>query len=169
MNQEKIGKFIADCRKEKELTQLQLAEKLNISNRAVSKWETGKSCPDASLMLELCDILGITVNELLSGERITMEDYKKNAELNLVTMKNADENMERKIKFLGRFMLFGYGLLGICAIAIFGYHCYLNYTDINYNGEYFIMLRPLFFIMAILGVSSAFVFDFLDKYDIVRK
>ena len=73
MDQEKIGKFISLCRKEKNLTQVQLAEKLNITNRAVSKWETGKSCPDVSLMLELCDILGITVNELLSGERITME------------------------------------------------------------------------------------------------
>ncbi len=67
MDQEKIGKFIADCRKEKGLTQLQLAEKLGISNRAVSKWETGKSCPDVSLMLELCSVLEITVNELLSG------------------------------------------------------------------------------------------------------
>lgn len=77
MDQEKIGKFIADCRKEKGLTQLQLAEKLGISNRAVSKWETGKSCPDVSLMLELCSVLEITVNELLSGERILMEDYQK--------------------------------------------------------------------------------------------
>lgn len=77
MNQEKIGLFIADCRKEKGLTQLQLAEKLNITNRAVSKWETGKSCPDVSLMLELCNTLGITVNELLSGERMLMEDYQK--------------------------------------------------------------------------------------------
>ncbi|MDE6314353.1 MAG: helix-turn-helix domain-containing protein [Lachnospiraceae bacterium] len=72
MNQEAIGKFISTCRKDKGLTQIQLAEKLNITNRAVSKWETGKSCPDASIMLNLCDILGITVNELLSGERISM-------------------------------------------------------------------------------------------------
>jgi len=80
MNQEKIGKFIAECRKEKNLTQLQLAEKLNISNRAVSKWETGKSCPDVSIMMELCGILGINVNELLTGERIIMENYQKKAE-----------------------------------------------------------------------------------------
>ena len=60
MNQEAIGKFIAACRKEKNLTQMQLAEKLNITNRAVSKWETGKSCPDVSIMMKLCDILGIT-------------------------------------------------------------------------------------------------------------
>ena len=84
MEQEMIGKFISACRKEKGLTQMQLAEKLNITNRAVSKWETGKSMPDVSLMLDLCNILGITVNELLSGERIIMEDYQKRAEENLM-------------------------------------------------------------------------------------
>lgn len=70
MNQIKIGKFIADCRKEKSLTQSQLAEKLNITDRAVSKWETGRAMPDSSLMLELCDILDITVTDLLNGERV---------------------------------------------------------------------------------------------------
>ena len=69
MEQAMIGKFISACRTEKGLTQMQLAEKLNITNRAVSKWETGKSMPDVSLMLDLCNILDITVNELLSGER----------------------------------------------------------------------------------------------------
>ena len=77
MNQEMIGKFISSCRKDKGLTQMQLAEKLNITNRAVSKWETGKSLPDASIMLDLCEVLGITVNELLCGERIAMENYQK--------------------------------------------------------------------------------------------
>ena len=66
----KIGKFISACRKEKGLTQAQLAEKFGITDRAVSKWETGKSVPDASIMLELCEQLGINVNELLSGETI---------------------------------------------------------------------------------------------------
>lgn len=75
MNQVMIGKFIAKCRKEKELTQAQLAERLGITDRAVSKWETGKSMPDASVMLELCEILGITVNELLSGEKVDENNY----------------------------------------------------------------------------------------------
>ncbi len=79
MNQEAIGKFISTCRKEKGLTQTQLAEKLNITNRAVSKWETGKSVPDAAIMLDLCEILDVSVNELLSGERIAMENYQKKA------------------------------------------------------------------------------------------
>ncbi len=77
MNQTEIGKFIAKSRKAKKLTQAQLAEKLNITDRAVSKWETGKSMPDSSIMLDLCEILGITVNELLSGEEIDMESYEK--------------------------------------------------------------------------------------------
>lgn len=70
MNQIKIGKFIAECRKEQNLTQLELAEKLNITDRAVSKWETGRSMPDSSIMLELCGILKITVTDLLNGERV---------------------------------------------------------------------------------------------------
>lgn len=86
MNQTEIGKFIAKCRKEKKLTQAQLAEKLNITDRAISKWETGKSMPDSSIMLELCEILGITVNELLSGEEIDMESYEKKADENLIAL-----------------------------------------------------------------------------------
>lgn len=73
MDQIKIGKFIAACRKKASLTQAQLAEKMNITDRAVSKRKTGKSLPDSSIMLELCDILGITVNDLLSGELVSME------------------------------------------------------------------------------------------------
>lgn len=95
MDQKAIGTFIAACRKEKNLTQMQLAEKLNITNRAVSKWETGKSCPDVSIMLELCDILGITVNELLSGERITMENYQKKAEENLVELQQKKDKAQK--------------------------------------------------------------------------
>lgn len=91
MDQVKIGRFVAECRKAKGLTQAKLAEALNITDRAVSKWETGKSMPDSSLMLELCGLLGITVNELLSGEHIAMENYNKIAEENLVELKRREE------------------------------------------------------------------------------
>ena len=87
MDQVKIGRFVAERRKAKGLTQAKLAEMLGVTDRAVSKWETGKSMPDASLMLPLCEILGISVNELLSGERIEMENYNKVAEENLVELK----------------------------------------------------------------------------------
>ena len=77
MNQKKIGRFIASCRKECGYTQAALGEKLGITDRAVSKWETGKSIPDASIMIELCNLLKISVNELLTGEHIVMENYKE--------------------------------------------------------------------------------------------
>ena len=86
MDQVKIGKFISSCRKEAGLTQAALADRLGITDRAVSKWETGKSLPDASIMIELCKILNIDVNELLTGEHITMENYKDKAEENLLEM-----------------------------------------------------------------------------------
>lgn len=169
MNQEKIGKFIAACRKEKSYTQAALAEKLGITDRAISKWENGKSLPDASIMLELCNELGITVNELLSGERLDMEHYQKNAENNLLAMKQKDEKMEHKLHIMGHVFMAEYGILGIVAVIIFAYHLYLNYTDINYNGEYFGMLCPLFIIMAFLGVLSCALMIFLKKYDIIKK
>ena len=79
MDQVKIGRFIADCRKKANLTQMQLAEKLGITDRAISKWETGKSMPDSSIMLELCGTLDITVNDLLSGEVINENNSNSNA------------------------------------------------------------------------------------------
>ena len=97
MDQIKIGKFIASCRKQKNLTQMQLAEKLNITDRAVSKWETGKGMPDSSIMLDLCNELGISVNELLCGEVIKMEDYNKKAEENLIEMKKQKEEADKKM------------------------------------------------------------------------
>lgn len=97
MDQIKIGKFIASCRKERGMTQANLAEKLRISDRAISKWETGKSMPDSGIMLELCDLLKINVNELLSGERIMTEAYDKRAEENLLAMKQEVEEKNRQM------------------------------------------------------------------------
>ena len=97
MDQLKTGMFISELRKEKSLTQAQLAEKLGITDRAVSKWETGRSLPDAAIMLELCEILGITVNELLSGERLNMEQFDKKFEENLLEMKKQKEESDRKL------------------------------------------------------------------------
>lgn len=97
MDQIKIGKFIASCRKELGMTQANLAEKLGISDRAISKWETGKSMPDSGLMLELCYLLKINVNELLSGERIMTEAYDKRAEANLLAMRQEVEKKNRQM------------------------------------------------------------------------
>ena len=97
MDQIKIGRFITEKRKERNLTQMQLAEKLGITDRAVSKWETGKSLPDASIMLELCSILGITVNELLTGEELFMKNYDEMSERNLIGMVRQKEEADRKM------------------------------------------------------------------------
>jgi transcriptional regulator with XRE-family HTH domain/DNA-directed RNA polymerase subunit RPC12/RpoP len=97
MDLNKIGKFIADCRKNKNLTQEQLAEKLNITDRAVSKWERGLSLPDASIMLSLCNILDINVNELLSGEMIDKKDSKETTDKLLLEMARRDEIKNKKL------------------------------------------------------------------------
>ena len=95
MDQIKIGKFIAACRKEKNLTQMQLSEILGITDKAISKWERGISMPDSSIMLELCDILCISVNELLSGEKISMEN---NDEKNKQLLLDMAKELEKKNK-----------------------------------------------------------------------
>ena len=97
MDQVKIGKFIADRRRKANYTQLQLAEKLGITDRAISKWETGKSLPDSSIMLELCGALGITVNDLLSGEVVIMDNYNKNLENNLLEMIKQKEEADKRL------------------------------------------------------------------------
>lgn len=104
MDMVKTGKFIAKCRKDAGLTQAALAEKLGITDRAVSKWETGKSLPDASIMLELCGILGINVNELLAGEKIAMENYKEIAEKNLAEIINIEKTKNTRLIKAERFI-----------------------------------------------------------------
>ena len=106
MDQIKIGRFIAVCRKKSNLTQMQLAEKLGITDKAVSKWERGMAMPDTSIMLELCDILGISVNELLSGEKIIMENNNTKNEQLLLDMA---KELEKKNKTIW---------LSMCAIMI---------------------------------------------------
>lgn len=93
----KIGKFIANRRKEAGLTQAQLAQRLNITDRAVSKWETGRAMPDSSIMLALCEVLSISVNDLLSGEVIPSTDYRDELEKKLVEMVKQKEQNDRQL------------------------------------------------------------------------
>lgn len=97
MDQQKIGRFIAECRKKQGLTQMQLAEKLNITDRAVSKWETGRSLPDSALMMELCEILNITLIDLFSGEVISVDNYNEKLEKNLLEMVKQKEESDRRM------------------------------------------------------------------------
>ncbi len=120
MNQERIGKFIATCRKEKKITQSGLAEKLGVTDRSVSNWETGKNMPDLSLFKPLCEILGITINELLSGERLDKEKYQEKFEENIVN--TIDYSTKKISKYRGLIstiiMIFGL-FISISAIMIF--------------------------------------------------
>ena len=97
MDQIKIGKFIADERKRKGYTQKQLSEKLEISDKTISKWERGNGFPEVSLLLPLCNELEITVNELLSGERVSEEEYLKKAEKNMVNLVREAQESKKKI------------------------------------------------------------------------
>lgn len=97
MDQIKIGRFIAERRKKANLTQAQLAEKLGITDRAVSKWETGRSLPDASLMLDLCGLLGINVNDLLSGEVVTVKNYDEKIEKTIIELAKEKERADKRL------------------------------------------------------------------------
>lgn len=99
MEQKKIGTFIATCRKQHGMTQVQFAEKLGVTNKAVSKWETGKCMPDASLFDDICLLLNITLNELFAGERIASDDIPKKAEENLKSMALEYQKGNQKIVF----------------------------------------------------------------------
>ena len=118
MDQVKIGKFISQMRKEKGLTQKQLGEELLISDKTVSKWETGKGMPEVSLMLPLCEKLGINVNELLTGERIPEEDYKKKAEENIMNiMREKEESIKKVIIEAVAFVITVLACVAIIAVA----------------------------------------------------
>lgn len=100
MDTVKISKLIAKCRKEKNLTQRELAEKMGVSDKSVSKWENGKCLPDVSLYMELCEILGITINEFFLGEKIQDNDFKERADQNLLkALENSNFTLEEKIRY----------------------------------------------------------------------
>lgn len=143
MNQEKIGKFIAEKRKEKKLTQAQLGEKLGVSDRSVSKWENGKCMPDLSLFEPLCKELEIKVNELLSGEQISRDNYQAISEENIInTIDYTNQKIVDKNKKLGVILLvFGF-LIVLTAISIFP-------SESNWSSFYSIFG----IIVALIGIS----------------
>ena len=116
MDQIKIGKFIAQMRKDQGLTQRQLAELLSISDKTVSKWECGKGLPEASLMLPLCDALHMTVNDLLTGEKISPSEYQKNAEENMMGL--LKENEENKKRMALSVICGVITIIAVCALVV---------------------------------------------------
>ena len=120
MNQEKIGKFIADCRKDKKMTQSELAEKLGVTDKSVGNWENGRNMPDLSLFKPLCDELGITINDLLSGEKIKKNHYQEKFEENIVnTIDYSTKKINKYSNVIGLlFVIFGL-FISMSAIMIF--------------------------------------------------
>lgn len=144
MDQIKIGQFISQMRKDKGLTQRQLADELLISDRTVSKWETGKGMPDVSLMMPLCEILGISVNELLSGEKLSDEEYRQKAEENIVNILGEKKTNIKRLLTSGTIFIVSGIAAGLnCAAIAFG----------NLNGKAAIMLAVSAVITALLGVA----------------
>ena len=120
MNQEKIGKFIAECRKRQNMTQKELAESLGVSDRTVGNWENGRNMPDLSLFKPLCDKLNIAINDLLSGEIVEENLYQEKLEENIVkTINYSNKKIERKSNIIGVTLIVIGVLIAISAIAIF--------------------------------------------------
>ncbi len=177
MNQIDIGKFIADCRKEKGLTQAQLAEKLSITDRAVSKWECGKCMPDSSIMLELCKILDVSVNELLSGERIEMDNYDEKASQNLIELKRKDENNMAKNTVISIVytvtMVIGILVCCICDVAVSGALTWslitLSSILVAWIASFPIILLGKRGVLISMGSISIFIIPFLYILSILVK
>ncbi|MGN0553576.1 MAG: helix-turn-helix domain-containing protein [Oscillospiraceae bacterium] len=150
MDQIKIGQFIAQIRKEKGLTQRQLADELLISDRTISKWETGKGLPEVSLMLPLCEILGINVNELLSGERLSDDEYIKKAEENIVNILGEKQTNIKRILTSGTIFVITGIAVGLNYSAVFSGSLELKPT---------ILLIISAVITSVLGIILGFTVD----------
>ena len=120
MNQEKIGKFIAECRKNKNMTQQDLAEKLCVSDRSIGNWENGRNMPDLSLFKSLCTELDISLNDLMSGEKVKEKEYQERLEENIInTIDYTNKKIENKNNFIGLLLVVFGVLISITAIGIF--------------------------------------------------
>lgn len=120
MNQEKIGKFIAKCRKNKNMTQQQLAEKLGVSDRTIGNWENGRNMPDLSLFKPLCGELNISLNDLMSGEKVKEKDYKEKLEENIINaIDYTNKKIENRNNFIGLILITFGVLISITAVSIF--------------------------------------------------
>lgn len=156
MNQEKIGAFIARRRKEKKLTQAKLASYLGITDRAVSKWERGKGLPDPVYMLELCRLLDISVNELLTGEFIEETKYQQKAEDNLLIMAKQEVKQTKK-------MFFYENVIGIGSTIIFAILIFMSVYFVE-NGGIKILLFIFAFLFLITGISIALKIETEEGY-----
>lgn len=174
MEQEKIGKFIAQQRKEKQLTQKQLGEALGISDKTVSKWETEHGLPDISMIMPLCEILDINVNELLSGQHLTQDTYNEKAEENIMNlMKDSEEQKRRNVKDIIASIVLIVGSVGFflslqLASITSIIDNIIHFTDIVAFGQIvFLLIFSLYFSGYLKAFGHAFVL--LHKSDSRQK
>lgn len=146
MNQVKIGKFISEKRKERGMTQFELAEKLNITDRSISKWETGACLPDAYNMLELCKILGVSINDLFSGEVVDQKNSEKKLESNLLTMIKIKDQTDKKLFMAG-------AVIGILATIIL-----LSFSAVAYYVEMAEWMRNALVVMGFVICMMGILF-----------
>ena len=145
MDQVKIGKFIKEKRKEKKITQSELAEKLNVTDRAISKWENGICMPDSGIITELCKILNITINDLFSGEVVDMKDSEKRLEKNLIEIIKLKEHKDKQLLSLEIFI----GIL----VSIILFACVFVASFTNIKDIYRLLLIVVGFIPFIIGIT----------------
>lgn len=120
MNQEKIGKFIAESRKMKKMTQNELAEKLGVTDKSVSNWENGRNMPDLSIFKPLCELLDITINDLISGEKVSKDNYQEKLEENIIsTIDYTNKKLSKKNNVIGIILIVFGIILAITALTIF--------------------------------------------------
>ncbi|MDE6387889.1 MAG: helix-turn-helix domain-containing protein [Lachnospiraceae bacterium] len=155
MDQIKIGRFIAESRKSRNLTQRQLADALSISDKTISKWECGKGLPEASLLIPLCEALNITVNDLLSGEKIFPTDYQKKAEENMMSLvKENEENRKRMMSSIITSMI---TIIAVCALIVIA--AYIELPTIVRIG-----LIAFSVVVAVAGIAVAAMLDIKAGY-----
>lgn len=160
MNQEKIGKFIAERRKEKNMTQKQLAEKMWVTDKTTSRWENGKTMPDYSLLKDLCNKLDTNVNEFLSGEKIENGKYINRAEENLMLLTKQIEKRKRILKIIQRILL-----ISVCVLFVFNIIFNSIYGDNWDKSNMIYMTYIIMFINFVTAVIMSFLnFDNKHRY-----
>jgi len=150
MDQRKIGGFIAEMRKQQKLTQRQLADALSISDKTVSKWECGKGLPEISLMMPLCGVLQITVNDLLSGERVAEVEYQKKAEENMMNLMK--ENEENKKQIILSVICGVITMIAVCSLVVIA-----AYIELPVIVRIAVLI--LAFSTAVTGIGAAAILD----------
>ena len=144
MDQERIGKFLAKCRKDKHITQSELAEKLGVTDKSVGNWENGRNMPDLSLFKPLCDELGITINELIFGEKISKDDYQEKFEQNIVnTIDYSTKKINKYSNVIGLLLVIFGLFISLSAVMIFP-------SESSWGGIYSVFGMVIF----VIGISK---------------